>query len=167
MNMQKRPAGSSPDHTIETLSRDPISPNSKKVYVEGKMHPDLRVPFREIKLASTIIQNSAGTEPIEEKNEPVLVYDTSGPYTDPDAKIDIRKGLEPVRAAWIEERGDSEQLDGLTSEYGRRRARDLATEGLRFPHIRAPRRAKAGHWTYDLNRHIALRQALIAEVEQR
>ena len=101
MNMPKRPAGSSPDHTIEKLSRDPISPNSKKVYVEGKMHPDLRVPFREIKLASTIIQNSAGTEPIEEKNDPVLVYDTSGPYTDPTEEIDVRKGLAPIRRDWI------------------------------------------------------------------
>ncbi|MCU5786254.1 phosphomethylpyrimidine synthase ThiC [Alcanivorax marinus] len=100
---------------------------------------DIRVPMREIRQHPTPLAGGKF-----EDNPPLAVYDTSGPYTDPDAKIDIRKGLEPVRAAWIEERGDSEQLDGLTSEYGRRRARDLATEGLRFPHIRAPRRAKAG-----------------------
>ncbi len=79
-----------------------------------------------------------------EDNPPLAVYDTSGPYTDPDAAIDVRQGLPAVRGAWIEERGDSEQLDGLSSEFGRRRARDIATEGLRFPHLRAPRRARAG-----------------------
>ncbi len=112
MNMPKRPTGSSPDHTIEKLSRDPISPNSKKIYVEGNIHPDIRVPFREIKLASTIIQNSAGAEPIQEKNEPVLVYDTSGPYTDPEVDIDVRKGLTPIRREWILARGDVEAYEG-------------------------------------------------------
>ncbi|MBM7332982.1 phosphomethylpyrimidine synthase ThiC [Alcanivorax marinus] len=111
---------------------------SRKIYVTGSRQ-DIRVPMREIRQHPTPLAGGKF-----EDNPPLAVYDTSGPYTDPDAKIDIRKGLEPVRAAWIEERGDSEQLDGLTSEYGRRRARDLATEGLRFPHIRAPRRAKAG-----------------------
>jgi phosphomethylpyrimidine synthase len=96
------------------LSRDPISPNSKKVYVEGKIHPDIRVPFREIKLASTIIQNSAGNEPIEEINEPVLVYDTSGPYTDPEVEIDVRKGVTPIRQQWILARGDVEAYAGRT-----------------------------------------------------
>ncbi len=114
MNMPKRPSGSSADPTIEELSRDPISPNSKKVYVEGIIHPDLRVPFREIKLAPTIIQNSAGSEPIEEVNEPVLVYDTSGPYTDPDVEIDVRKGLTPIRQQWILARGDVEAYSGRT-----------------------------------------------------
>ena len=113
MNMPNRPSGSS-DHTIEKLSRDPISPNSKKVYVEGNIHSDIRVPFREIKLASTIIQNSAGSEPIEEKNEPVLVYDTSGPYTDPEVDIDVRKGLTPIRRDWILARGDVEEYAGRT-----------------------------------------------------
>jgi phosphomethylpyrimidine synthase len=111
MNMPKHPSGLSTEHTIE-LSRDPISPNSKKVYVEGKIHPDIQVPFREIKLASTIIQNSAGSEPIEEKNEPVLVYDTSGPYTDPEVEIDVRKGLTPIRQQWILARGDVEAYVG-------------------------------------------------------
>lgn len=111
MNIPKHPSGLSSEHTME-LSRDPISPNSKKVYVEGKIHPDIQVPFREIKLASTIIQNSAGSEPIEEKNEPVLVYDTSGPYTDPEVKIDVRKGLTPIRRQWILARGDVEAYAG-------------------------------------------------------
>ena len=111
MNAPKHPSGLSSEHTME-LSRDPISPNSKKVYVEGKIHPDIQVPFREIKLASTIIQNSAGSEPIEEKNDPVLVYDTSGPYTDPDVEIDVRKGLAPIRQQWILARGDVEAYSG-------------------------------------------------------
>ena len=113
MNMPKHPSGLSSEHTIE-LSRDPISPNSKKIYLEGKIHPDIRVPFREIKLASTIIQNSTGSEPIEEVNEPVLVYDTSGPYTDPKVEIDVRKGLTPIRREWILARGDVEAYSGRT-----------------------------------------------------
>jgi phosphomethylpyrimidine synthase len=111
MNAPKHPSGLSSEHNME-LSRDPISPNSKKVYVEGNLHKDIQVPFREIKLASTIIQNSAGTEPIEEKNDPVLVYDTSGPYTDPDVEIDVRKGLTPIRQQWILARGDVEAYSG-------------------------------------------------------
>jgi phosphomethylpyrimidine synthase len=113
MNMPKHPSGMSNEHTME-LSRDPISPNSKKVYVEGKLHPDIQVPFREIKLASTIVQNSGGSEPIEEKNDPVLVYDTSGPYTDPEVEIDVRKGLTPIRQQWILARGDVEAYAGRT-----------------------------------------------------
>ncbi|MEE8268623.1 MAG: phosphomethylpyrimidine synthase ThiC, partial [Nitrospinaceae bacterium] len=113
MNMPKHPSGLSSEHTIE-LSRDPISPNSKKIYLEGKIHPDIRVPFREIKLASTIIQNSTGSEPIEEVNEPVLVYDTSGPYTDPKVEIDVLKGLTPIRREWILARGDVEAYSGRT-----------------------------------------------------
>ncbi|ALS58802.1 MULTISPECIES: phosphomethylpyrimidine synthase ThiC [Pandoraea] len=113
-------------------------PNSRKIYVNGS-RPDLRVPMREISQSDT--PTSFGGE----KNPPIFVYDTSGPYTDPDAKIDIRSGLPAVRAAWIEERGDTEALPGLSSAYGRERADDSATTDLRFPGLhRTPRRAKAG-----------------------
>ncbi|HEB66505.1 MAG TPA: phosphomethylpyrimidine synthase ThiC [Gammaproteobacteria bacterium] len=113
-------------------------PNSRKIYVQGS-RPDIRVPMREITLSDT--QTAQGPE----KNPPLTVYDTSGPYTDPDVTIDIRKGLPDVRSAWIEERGDTEVLPDQTSEYGRRRAADPALEHLRFPHHRRqPRRAKAG-----------------------
>ncbi len=128
MNAPKHPSGLSSEHTME-LSRDPISPNSKKVYVEGKIHPDIQVPFREIKLASTIIQNSAGSEPIEEVNEPVLVYDTSGPYTDPDVEIDVRKGLTPIRQQWILARGDVEAYTGrveLPEDNGYKKSDQMA-----------------------------------------
>ncbi|QHE93658.1 phosphomethylpyrimidine synthase ThiC [Pandoraea fibrosis] len=113
-------------------------PNSRKIYVTGS-RPDLRVPMREISQSDT--PTSFGGE----KNPPIYVYDTSGPYTDPDARIDIRSGLPALRAAWIEERGDTEALPGLTSTFGRERAADTATADLRFPGLhRTPRRAKAG-----------------------
>ncbi|WP_317846237.1 phosphomethylpyrimidine synthase ThiC [Alcanivorax limicola] len=111
---------------------------SRKIYVTGS-RADLRVPMREIAQHATLLANG-GTE----ENPPIAVYDTTGPYTDPDVTIDIRKGLAPLRAAWIAERHDTEALPGLTSEYGRRREQDVATAGLRFPDVRRPRRALAG-----------------------
>ena len=112
-------------------------PNSRKVYVTGS-RPDIRVPQREISLADTPT-NMGG-----EKNAPVIVYDTSGPYTDPAVKIDIRQGLPSVRAGWIDERGDVDLLGGVSSVFGLQREKDIATAHLRFGHIRQPRRAKAG-----------------------
>ncbi|GAA5167438.1 phosphomethylpyrimidine synthase ThiC [Viridibacterium curvum] len=112
-------------------------PNSRKVYLEGS-RPDIRVPMREITQADT--PTAFGGE----KNPPIYVYDCSGPYTDPAVKIDVRNGLAALRAKWIEERGDTEQLDGMTSEYGRAREADKALDELRFNLQRKPRRAKAG-----------------------
>ena len=108
-------------------------PNSKKVYVTGS-RPDIRVPMREIS------QTSLG----EESNPPIFVYDCSGPYTDPAVKIDIRAGLPALRAGWIEERNDTEELPGLSSDYGRAREADAELSGLRFDLKRKPRRAKPG-----------------------
>lgn len=122
---------------IDEASVQPF-PNSRKIYVQGS-RPDIRVPMREITLSDT--HTARGPE----KNPPLTVYDTSGPYTDPDVTIDIRKGLPDVRTAWIEERGDTEILPDLSSEYGRRRAADPALDHLRFEHHkRKPRRAKPG-----------------------
>ncbi len=104
-------------------------PNSRKIYVTGS-RADLRVPMREISLSGD--------------NAPVTVYDTSGPYSDPDARIDIRAGLATPRAAWIAERGDTELLDGPTSDYGRQRLADRELDALRFKLHRQPRRAQAG-----------------------
>ena len=112
-------------------------PGSRKVYVEGS-RPDIRVPFREISLSPT------KTTGIDEENPPLLVYDTSGPYTDPEANNDLRKGLPALRRAWIEERDDTEFLTGPTSEYGNRRANDPTLAQLRFDLTRTPRRAKPG-----------------------
>ena len=100
-------------------------PNSRKIYVEGS-RPDVRVPMREITQSDTPAAMGA------EKNPPLFVYDTSGPYTDPAIQIDIRSGLAPLREKWIRERNDSEQLPDLTSDYGRRRAADSKLAELRF-----------------------------------
>ncbi|MFM7284718.1 MAG: phosphomethylpyrimidine synthase ThiC [Betaproteobacteria bacterium] len=112
-------------------------PNSEKVYVQGS-RPDLRVPFRKITQDDTPSQMGA------EKNPPIYVYDTSGPYTDPQAKIDIRAGLAPIRAKWIDERSDTERLSGPTSTFGQDRLHDPKLVALRFNLQRQPRRAKAG-----------------------
>lgn len=112
-------------------------PNSRKVYIEGS-RPDIRVPMREISQSPT--PDSFGGE----ANPPLYVYDTSGPYTDPAAAIDIRSGLGSPRAPWIAGRGDTEQLDGPSSLYGQARLNDPALAALRFNLQRAPRRARAG-----------------------
>ena len=112
-------------------------PGSRKVYVQGA-RADLRVGMREIRQADTAASFGAETNP------PITVYDTSGPYTDPDAGIDLLKGLADVRGNWIDERGDSEWLSGPSSEFGQRRADDPQLAHLRFEHIRKPRRARAG-----------------------
>ncbi|RTZ59696.1 MAG: phosphomethylpyrimidine synthase ThiC, partial [Gammaproteobacteria bacterium] len=122
---------------LEQITRAPF-PGSRKIYITGSRE-DIRVPMREISQSPTL-----GRDDSAEQNPPIPVYDTSGPFSDPSVKIDLRKGLPEVRAAWIEERNDTEQLDGLTSEYGRERAADPETETLRFRHIRKPRRAKPG-----------------------
>ncbi|MEX0730134.1 MAG: phosphomethylpyrimidine synthase ThiC [Aquisalimonadaceae bacterium] len=112
-------------------------PNSQRIYVEGS-RPDLRVPMREIRQADTIGSLA------RESNPPITVYDTSGPYTDADYQVDLMRGLPRLRETWIEERGDTELLDGPSSAFGRERAEDAATAHLRFEHIRPPRRARAG-----------------------
>ncbi|UCJ17288.1 phosphomethylpyrimidine synthase ThiC [Pseudomonas sp. MM211] len=112
-------------------------PRSQKIYVQGSS-PDIRVPMREISLDVT------PTDFGGEINAPVTVYDTSGPYTDPSVTIDVRKGLADVRSAWIEDRGDTERLEGLSSEFGQRRLADAELTKMRFAHVRNPRRAKPG-----------------------
>ena len=112
-------------------------PNSRKIYVQGS-RPDIQVPMREISQSDTPASFGA------EKNPPVYVYDTSGPYTDPTVKIDIRSGLTALRAAWIAERNDTEELAGPTSLYGIERLNDPKLAELRFNLHRKPRRAIAG-----------------------
>jgi phosphomethylpyrimidine synthase len=112
-------------------------PRSSKVYVEGAQ-PGVRVGMRQVKQDDTPAMFGF------EKNSALILYDTSGPYTDPEAGIDLRRGLAPARADWIEARGDSRQLADLSSEYGRQRAVDPRLAHLRFEHIRKPRRAADG-----------------------
>jgi len=130
--------------------------NSAKVYEQGS-RPDIRVPTREISLADT------HTNAQVEHNAPVYVYDTSGPYTDPSADIDVRKGLATLRATWIDERGDTESLDGLSSEYGRERLNDDKLAELRFVHTREPRRARASANVSQM--HYARRGIITPEME--
>ncbi|MBI4005153.1 MAG: phosphomethylpyrimidine synthase ThiC, partial [Gammaproteobacteria bacterium] len=131
-------------------------PNSRKVYVQGS-RPDLRVPMREISLSDTPADFGV------EKNPPLTVYDTSGPYTDPEVKIDIRMGLSALRTAWIEERADTEQLKKFTSEYGRRRMQDPGLVHLRFDYSQAPKRAKSGRNVSQL--HYARQGIITPEME--
>ena len=131
-------------------------PNSRKIYLTGS-RPDLRVPLREI------AQQPTPTGFGIEANPPVPVYDSSGPYTDPAATIDLLAGLPSVRAGWIEERGDTERLAGPTSAYGRARADDPALASLRFEHLRVPRRAKAGANVTQM--HYARRGIVTPEME--
>ncbi len=120
-------------------------PGSKKVYVKGNIH-DIEVPMREIQLSDTIDREENII-----KNEPVTVYDTSGIYTDPDKEINIEKGLPKLRQKWIEERGDIDVLESLSSEYGRKRMNDKSLDELRFEHVNnTPYRAKKGKYTTQL-----------------
>ena len=156
--MSTQQPSSMPLNQSAQVDRDSVQPfpRSRKVYVEGS-RPDIRVPMREITLDDT------PTDMGGEKNDPLYVYDTSGPYTDPDATIDVRKGLAPLRENWILERDDTEQLDGLTSEYGRARAADLRLDELRFELTRQPRRAKPGKNVTQL--HYARQGIITPEME--
>ena len=112
-------------------------PASTKTYLEGS-RPDIKAPFRMIEQLSTRV----GEQMVP--NPPVPVYDTSGPYSDPEIVINLEKGLPRLRDNWIKERNDTEQLAGPSSEYGVARSQDQATQTLRFAHISAPRVAKVG-----------------------
>ena len=134
--MNAKPSFLATSAQVDTAAVQPL-PSSHKIHVQGS-RADLRVPMREISQSDTPAAFGA------EANPAITVYDTSGPYTDPSAQIDIRKGLAPLRAAWIEERGDVEQLAGPSSHFGRERLDDPATSAMRFELLRAPRRARAG-----------------------
>ena len=112
-------------------------PNSRKIYEQGR-RDDLRVPMREISLSPTVLGDETRNNP------PFYAYDTSGPYTDPQAPIDIRSGLPCLRTAWIEERGDTQLLAGMTSSFGRARLADGKLDTLRFPAPPTPRAAQSG-----------------------
>ncbi|MBQ4819778.1 phosphomethylpyrimidine synthase ThiC [Aquimarina sp. MMG016] len=115
-------------------------PNSKKIYVPGNIHPQINVAMREIALEDTTDSFSGKKTP----NQPVTVYDTSGPYTDPSKEINVHNGIEPIREQWVLDRGDVEELDSFSSEYCNERLNDSSLDHLRFNHLRKPKRAKAG-----------------------
>jgi phosphomethylpyrimidine synthase len=134
----------------ESVTR-PI-PGSRKIHVG-----ELRVPMREVHLSDTPLV--FGAEP----NMPLALYDTSGAYTDPAARIDLTAGLEPLRARWIGQRGDCASLSGLSSEFGRRRASDAKLDAVRFPAARNPLRARAGANVSQM--HYARRGIITPEME--
>jgi phosphomethylpyrimidine synthase len=134
--MNANPKFLSATATVDAAAVQPL-PNSRKVYVTGS-RPDIRVPMRKISQSDT--PASMGFEP----NPPIYVYDTSGPYTDPEARIDIRSGLPPLRADWIAARADTETLSGPSSRYGVERLNDAELAELRFNLQRQPRRANSG-----------------------
>jgi phosphomethylpyrimidine synthase len=141
---------------LDAASTQPF-PNSKKVYITGS-RPDIRVPMREISLSETVLENG-----VHEINPPVTVYDPSGPYTDPNATIDVRQGVPEVRRGWIEERDDTETLSTVTSLYGQQRQADPNLRPLRFAHLRPPRRAKAGRNVTQM--HYARQGIITPEME--
>ncbi len=113
-------------------------PNSRKVFISGNIHP-IKVAMREIQLSPTKMRNG-----VVEMNPPVTVYDTSGPYTDVHADIDVRNGLPRIREQWILDRGDVDILPDFSSEYGKERLADKKLDHLRFQYLANPKRAKIG-----------------------
>lgn len=117
-------------------------PRSEKVYLQGKLYPEIRVAMRKVKQVPTVTVN--GDEHVETPNPDIYIYDTSGPFSDPNQKIDLKKGLPRLREKWILDRGDVEQLPEITSQYGLMRKNDKSLDHLRFEHIALPYRAKEG-----------------------
>ena len=154
MNAQPSDLARAAQELSEAVVR-PI-PGSRKIHVQGS-RSDLQVPLREICQAQTPTLFGG------ENNPPITVYDTSGPYTDPDYAVDLASGLPALRAAWIAERGDTEQLAGLSSEFGRKRAADSKLDALRFTGTRVPRRARAGANVTQM--HYARRGIITPEME--
>ncbi|HEU0195623.1 MAG TPA: phosphomethylpyrimidine synthase ThiC [Nevskiaceae bacterium] len=154
MNAQLTDLARAAQELSEAVTR-PI-PGSRKIHVPGSRE-DLRVPLREIAQADTPAMFGV------EKNPPITVYDTSGPYTDPAHRVDLAAGLPPLRAAWIAERGDSEPLEGRSSEFGRRHAAAPELAAIRFPQLPMPRRAKAGANVTQM--HYARRGIITPEME--
>lgn len=140
------------------ISRAPF-PASHKIYVNGQLHP-VSVGMREVTLTPTRLNGKNGAAI---PNPPVVVYDTSGPYTDPAADIDVRKGLPRLRESWIQQRGDTEQLTAFSSAYGQQRQQDPALDALRFTAMHTPLRAKPGQRVTQL--HYARKGIITPEME--
>ena len=118
-------------------------PASRKIYVAGKIHPYIRVAMREVSLTPTVVKDENGDKVFHE-NAPVVLYDTSGPYSDPNVTVDLRQGLPRMREPWILQRGGVERLPAFTSEYCNARLADTSLDHLRFAHNHLPLRAKPG-----------------------
>lgn len=133
-------------------------PGSRKIYKSGTLFSDIRVPVRQIALSPTVDPQNNSTP-----NDPVELYDTSGPYTDPQVPIDIRTGLKELRRDWILDRNDVEQLTRSSSEYRKQREKDSKLTDMRFPVLRHPYRAKSGANVTQL--HYARKGVITPEME--
>ncbi|MFD0963705.1 phosphomethylpyrimidine synthase ThiC [Pseudofulvibacter geojedonensis] len=140
------------------ITRNPF-PNSKKIYVSGEIHPEIKVAMREITLSDTKDTMTGKLTP----NEPVTVYDTSGPYTDPNKEINIHNGIERIREQWITDRNDVEELNEFSSEYCNERLNDESLDHLRFNLKHKPKRAKEGKNVTQL--HYAKQGIITPEME--
>ncbi|EBH8665133.1 phosphomethylpyrimidine synthase ThiC [Salmonella enterica subsp. enterica serovar Luke] len=147
-------------HFIDTLEGTAF-PNSKRIYVTGSQH-DIRVPMREIQLSPTLISGTKD-HPQYEENEAIPVYDTSGPYGDPDVAINVQQGLAKLRQPWIEARADVETLSDRSSAYTRERLTDEGLDALRFTGLLTPKRSKAGKRVTQL--HYARNGIVTPEME--
>ncbi|MFQ2526684.1 phosphomethylpyrimidine synthase ThiC [Aeromonas caviae] len=136
-------------------------PNSRRIFIEGS-RADIRVPLREIQLADTFVGGTKDA-PQFEPNEPVPVYDTSGPYGEEAAPIDVRRGLPRLRENWVLERDDTDALDGLSSTFTQERLADEGLDHLRFEHLPSARRAKPGRRVTQL--HYARQGIVTPEME--
>ena len=141
----------------KAISRTPF-PASRKVYVKGTLHP-IEVAMREITLTDTKHHATGKAH----ANPSVTVYDTSGPYTDPQVAINVKEGLRPLRQPWIDQRNDCQQLPEISSSYGRERLHDSSLDSLRFAHIRRPRKALLGQTVTQM--HYARQGIVTPEME--
>ena len=116
--------------------------HAEKAYMQGTLFSYIKVGMQKVNLTPTV--NIVNGEKVTTPNAPVYIYDTSGPFSDPNMEIDLKKGLPRMRESWITGRGDVEQLPSITSEYGKMRRDDKSLDHLRFEHIALPYRAKAG-----------------------
>ncbi len=135
-------------------------PGSEKIYVDGQLH-GVKVGMRKIHQHPTVKIEEG--KRVEYPNEDVVVYDTSGVFTDPEVEVDINKGLPRLRETWIEGRNDTELLDDITSEYGRKRRADSTLDAIRFPIEHKPRKAKEGHRVTQM--HYARKGIVTPEME--
>lgn len=162
---QARPGGAPQPlgDRVQQLSQEAIAPfpNSRRVHIPGS-RPDIQVGMRAIDLSPTIIGGTPD-QPIRRENAPVYVYDTSGPYTDPNAVIDVRSGLAPLRDAWIGERADTEEITQPSSVYAQRRQQDPRNDAVQWRGQRTPRRALAGANVSQM--HYARRGIVTPEME--
>jgi phosphomethylpyrimidine synthase len=142
----------------QVISRTPF-PASRKVYVKGQLH-NIEVAMREVSLSDTQLHGRFGeTEP----NAAVTIYDTSGPFTDPNIEIDVKKGLPRLREQWVADRGDVEKLEQISSDYGNQRANDTRLDALRFSHLSKPYKAKPGYNVSQM--HYARKGIITPEME--